>query len=57
MRIHFVFGDNVFKKMYNKQSGFTSIIGHFSYIFINIYDPLAITTENDSNMFMVVNSI
>ena len=49
MRIHFVFGDNVFKNMYNKQGDFTSIIGHFFYIFINIYGPLAITTENDYN--------
>lgn len=50
---HFVLGDNVFKNMYNKQNGFISITGHFFYIFINIYDSLAITTENDSNMFMV----
>jgi hypothetical protein len=57
MRIHFVFGDNVFKNMYNKQRDFISIIGHFFYIFINIYGPLAITTENYSKMIMVVNSI
>ena len=57
MRIHFVFGDNVFKNMYNKQRDFTSIIGHFFYIFINIYGRLAITTENDSKIIMVVNSI
>ena len=45
------------KNMYNKQRDFTSIIGHFFSIFINIYDPLAITTENDSKMIMVVNNI